>query len=192
MISTGIFGSGSNFGDRFVRSHDDLEALVSNMRGLGLKIVLTQGVFDLVHIGHLEYMEKARSYGNVLIVAVDSDALTKRRKGPDRPVVPEDERLRILTHSRHVDVITLLDSSIQDGLIQKVRPDVLVVSETTKDFPDEVLAVIREFCGEIIKLPPQATTSTSARVRLLTIDGAKKLATIIQDSITEFLHGGAE
>ena len=191
-IDVGIFSHHSNFSERYIPDHDKLEELVSHLKGLGLRIVFTQGVFDLVHLGHFGYLEKARSLGDILIVAVDSDALTKKRKGPERPVVPEDERLRILAHARSVDIVTLINTGIQDGLIQRIRPDVLVVSETTADFSEETLAVVNECVGQIVKLPPQATTSTSARVRMLTIDGAKSLATMIEQAIGKFLRGEME
>jgi len=189
MIDAGIFSHQSNFEGRYIPDHDKLEELVAHLKGLGLRIVFTQGVFDLVHLGHFGYLEKARSFGDILIVAVDSDDLTRRRKGPSRPVVPEDERLRILTHSRSVDIVTLINEGIQDGLIQKIRPDTLVVSETTADFSEDALTIVKTCCGEIVKLPPQATTSTSARVRMLTIDGAKNLAEKIEQLIGKFLRG---
>src|SRR5688572_3071996 len=66
------------------------------------KVVLTQGTYDLVHIGHARYFQKAKSYGDFLIVGVDSDEKVKVRKGPDRPVVPEDERLEMLTYLKPI------------------------------------------------------------------------------------------
>jgi len=190
-IEAGIFSHNSNFSERYVPDHGKLEELISHLKGLGLRIVFTQGVFDLVHLGHLDYLEKARSYGDILVVAVDSDEWTKKRKGPGRPIVPEGERLRILTHARSVDIITLINKGIQHGLIQKIRPDTLVVSETTADFSDETLEIVKGCCGKIIKLPPQGMTSTSARVRMLAIDGAKELASKIEQLIGKFLRGEA-
>ena len=70
--------------------------LVKHCRGLGLKIVLTQGSWDMVHIGHARYLEEAKRHGDFLIVGTDSDKKIRERKGPDRPVVPQDERLNIV------------------------------------------------------------------------------------------------
>ena len=73
------FGPGSNLGKRLINDQDKLKATVESLKTLGMKIVLTQGVYDLIHEGHAAYLEKARSYGDILIVAVDSDELTRIR-----------------------------------------------------------------------------------------------------------------
>jgi rfaE bifunctional protein nucleotidyltransferase chain/domain len=166
-INAGIFGDKTSFDHRYIPDHGKLETSVALWKQLGLKIVLTSGTFDLFHIGHAQYLEKAKELGDVLIVGVDSDARVKKRKGPDRPVVPEGERVLILSHVRHVDVVTLknLDDP-SNHLIKLVRPDILVVSESTKHGLNEVDEKA-QYCGEIILLEPQAITSTSAKLRLI-------------------------
>lgn len=166
-INVGIFGDKTSFDHRYIPDHKKLETSVALWKQLGLKIVLTSGTFDLFHIGHAQYLEKAKELGDVLIVGVDSDARVKKRKGPERPVVPEGERVLILSHVRHVDVVTLknLDDPI-NHLIKLVRPDILIVSESTKHANNEVDEKA-QYCGEIIVLEPQATTSTSAKLRLI-------------------------
>lgn len=168
-INAGIFGDKTSFDHRYISDHDELKISVELWKQLGLKIVLTSGTFDLFHIGHAQYLEKAKELGDVLIVGVDSDARVKKRKGPDRPVVPENERVLILSHVRHVDVVTLknLDDP-SNHLIKLVQPDVLVVSESTKHKEGEVDEKA-EYCGEIVVLEPQATTSTSAKLRMIQI-----------------------
>ncbi len=168
-INAGIFGDKASLEHRYIPDHDRLQESVELWRRLGLKIVLTSGTFDLFHIGHAQYLEKAKELGDVLIVGVDSDARVKKRKGPERPIVPEDERVLILSHVRHVDVITL--KGVDDGsnhLIKLVQPDVLVVSESTNHAEDEVDEK-SQYCGEIVVLEPQAKTSTSAKLRLIQI-----------------------
>jgi rfaE bifunctional protein nucleotidyltransferase chain/domain len=136
---------------------------------LGLKIVLTSGTYDLFHIGHAQFLEKAKELGDILIVGVDSDARVKKRKGPERPIVPENERVLILSHVRHVDVVTLKNvDDPSNHLIKLVRPDVLVVSESTGHKAGEVDEKA-QYCGEIIVMEPQATTSTSAKLRMIQI-----------------------
>src|SRR5690348_2233677 len=103
-ISAGIFGDGTSLNDRYIPDYKELGALVKLWKQLGLKIVLTSGTYDLFHIGHAEYLEAAKKQGDLLIVGVDSDAKVRQRKGPHRPVVNEEERVRILAHLRHVDV----------------------------------------------------------------------------------------
>jgi rfaE bifunctional protein nucleotidyltransferase chain/domain len=150
---------------------------------------LTQGVYDLIHEGHAAYLEAAKAQGDVLIVGVDSDELTRKRKGPERPIVPQEERLKMLVHLRHVDIVTLREAHHDIGyLIRIVRPDVLVVSKSTTDFTFEMAKEYKSFCGAIVSLLPQATTSTSARIRNLTIEGAEKLAQEVSQMTQKFLN----
>lgn len=184
-----ILNSGSHLEERFVPDYKELGEIVEQLRSMGYRIVLTEGVFDLIHEGHALYLEKGRSHGDILIVGVDSDELTKKRKGPDRPIVPQSERVKMLIHLRHVDIVTLREVGHGMGdLIQLVRPDVLIVSESTKDFPRAEMEKYKSVCGEVIILPPQATTSTTARIRNLTIEGANKLAAEITRLTSEFVE----
>lgn len=177
----------ANFESRLVPLKD-LSKTVQVLKKKGLRVVLTQGVYDLIHQGHAAYLEKAKTYGDVLIVGVDSDELTRKRKGPGRPIVPQDERLRMLAHLRHVDFVTLRETHHGIGdLIHTVKPDVLIVSKSTKDFDDDMVRSYSSVCGEIVSLPPQATTSTSARITSLTIEGAHKLAVQIQKLTRDFV-----
>jgi len=170
-ITKGIFGHHSNLEDRFIPDYEKLQNTVNQCKGMGLRVVLTQGVFDLIHEGHATYLERAKALGDLLIVGVDTDELTKKRKGPSRPIVPEEERLNMLVHLRHVDVVTLRHAAHDIGdLIRLVQPDVMVFSKSTEDIPQKDIDVYNSMCGEIVVLPPQATTSTSARIRLITID----------------------
>ena len=174
---------------QFVSDYRNLKKIVDDLKKEGKKIVLTQGVYDLIHEGHALYLKKARSYGDVLIVGVDSDMLTKKRKGPGRPIVPQAERLNMLLHLRHVDIVTLREIKHGiGGLIRLVKPDVLIVSESTKDFPSKDVDEYEKHAKEIIMLPPQATTSTTARIRRLTIEGAENLAKEINKLTQDFLE----
>ena len=166
-INAGIFGDKTSFDHRYIPDHSKLKESVELWKRLGLKIVLTSGTFDLFHIGHAQFLEKAKDLGDVLIVGVDSDQRVKKRKGPDRPVVPENERVLILSHVRHVDVVTLKNvDDVSNHLIKLVCPDVLVISESTKHAGNEVDEKA-QYCGKIVLLEPQATTSTSAKLRLI-------------------------
>ena len=92
--------------------------------------MLTSGSFDLIHLGHVKYLARAKEFGDVLVVGVDSDAKIRRRKGDDRPMVPEDERLEMLAYQRPVDLIYLKDDDEPRwALIKAVAPDVLVLTE---------------------------------------------------------------
>lgn len=183
-----ILEIGTNIEERFVPDYDKLDKIISELRNLNKKIVLTQGVFDLIHEGHALYLEKARSYGDILIVGIDSDEFTRKRKGPNRPIVPQEERIKMLVHLRHVDLVTLREIHHGIGdLIQLVKPDVLITSSSTSDFDEDMKREYNPYCREIVTLPPQATTSTTARIRNITIEGAESLAKEIKNLTDNFL-----
>jgi len=172
-----ILSPGSNLKDRFIPDFGELKRVVEDLKRMGYRIVLTQGVYDMIHEGHARYLEAALSYGDILIVGIDSDELTKQRKGPSRPIVPQKERVNMLAHLRHVSIIAMREANQSMGkLIETVRPDVLVTSTSTSDFGKKEIAIYKKVCGKIVTLPPQASTTTTGRIRLLTIAGAEDFA----------------
>ena len=188
-VTSTVVYNGTNLQNRHKPTFESLKAYVDDARKHGYRIVLTQGVFDLIHEGHARYLEMAKSMGDILIVGVDSDELTKLRKGNSRPIVPEAERIEMHAHLRHVDVIVKREAHHDIGdLIRLVEPDVLVTSLSTKDFTENMAKEYGDYCKEIITLPPQGITSTSARIRQLTIEGAESLAEKISALTAEFLE----
>lgn len=184
-----VFDQGSNIEKRYIGDYKKLDKVITDLKSKGHKIVLTQGVWDLIHEGHAKYLEVARSYGDILVVGADSDALTKQRKGPNRPIVPQGERLNMLVHLRSVDIVTLRNIGEDIGdLIRLVKPDVYVASQTTKDFTKQLVKTYKPYCKKIVILPAQATTTSTARIRNLTIEGAEKLARVIQKNVDDFLE----
>jgi cytidyltransferase-like protein len=129
----------------------------------------------MVHIGHARYLEIAKKHGDVLIVGVDSDEKVRHRKGPDRPVVPQDERLEMLMYLRDVDFAYLKQLGAEKlHLLKIVKPDVFIATAAT--YSKEQLAEVKKYCGEVKVLEPMATTTTSAKIRLLQIGAAKKIS----------------
>lgn len=182
---TNMFSPNPNFNTRFVEDYSELEKKIAACRELGLKIVLTSGSFDLIHIGHARYVEKAKQHGDILVVGVDSDAKIQKRKGPDRPIVEEDERLQMLSHLRGVDLITLKQPDDKKWeLIRIVHPDILIATAETYT-PEEIAELENGYCTRVVVLEPQATTSTSARIRRLNIGGLKELMKPILQEIEE-------
>lgn len=172
-------------------SYDDLSALADQYRKQKKTIVLTQGTFDMLHIGHGRYLHKAKKHGDILLVGVDSDAKVKQRKGPDRPVVPEQERLEMLTYLKSVDHVVLkpVDAPKWD-LIKKVKPDVLIATKET--YSQKSLNELENFCGTVVVLDPMATTSTSAKIRLVQIGAAQKVTTTISKKVITALEEALE
>jgi D-glycero-beta-D-manno-heptose 1-phosphate adenylyltransferase len=192
--TSGVLSSDVNFADRLVPSLEEMTRVVSHLRGLGYRIVLTSGSFDLIHLGHVKYLARAKELGGILVVGVDSDAKIRRRKGDDRPMVPEEERLELLAHQRPVDLIYLKrDEDPQWGLIRAVEPDVLVLTADHSYTPEQ-LAALDAVVGEVVVLERQSSVTTSERIRQMYMNlGDKlgpKLAEILPGLIDETLRRG--
>lgn len=102
------------------------EIFVKEFKARDKKIVFTNGVFDIIHRGHVEYLNEAKSLGDVLIVGMNSDASVKMIKGDKRPIVTEDNRAYVLSNLKAVDAVVIFDEDNPYNLIKKVMPDVLV------------------------------------------------------------------
>ena len=104
----------------------ELDAFVRDARAAGRRIVFTNGVFDILHPGHLRYLQAAKRHGDVLIVGLNSDASVRRNKGPARPINPEAERAEVLLALDCVDAVSVFDEETPADIIRRVQPDVLV------------------------------------------------------------------
>ena len=107
-------------------SRDELVRIRSQWKGAGKKVVFTNGCYDLLHPGHIRLLERARSLGDILILALNSDASVQRLKGPLRPLIAEGERVEVALGVEAVDAVTLFDEDTPRELISVVLPDVLV------------------------------------------------------------------
>lgn len=95
------------------------------LRQAGKSLVFTNGVFDLLHRGHVEYLQKAKDLGDVLAVGVNSDASVHRLKGPERPIVPEEDRALIIATLKPVDYVIIFAEDTPEQLVEAIRPDIL-------------------------------------------------------------------
>ena len=100
--------------------------LVNQWKHQGLSIVFTNGCFDIVHIGHIDYLEKARSSGDKLILGLNTDSSVRRIKGEKRPIVEENARARVIAALEFVDAVVLFDEDTPLRLIETIKPDILV------------------------------------------------------------------
>ena len=132
------------------------------------RVVFTNGVFDLLHPGHVDVLVGARLRGDSLVVGLNSDASVRRLKGPDRPVRSESERAYVLAALETVDAVTLFDQDTPLELVEALRPDVIVKGGDYT--PDTVVGadVVRARGGEVVIIPltpGHSTTSTIQRLR---------------------------
>jgi len=107
-----------------VKSRQELVEIIRGLKGEGRRVVMANGCFDLLHGGHVSYLESAKAAGDVLVVAVNSDKSMKELKGENRPVFPQEERLAILSAIQYVDYLLVFDDRTVDGLLRELRPDV--------------------------------------------------------------------
>src|SRR5688572_17067680 len=109
-----------------ILSIEQMIAERERLRAAGARLVFTNGVFDLLHVGHVRYIAQARTLGDALVVAVNSDRSVRQLKGPERPVFSQDERTEILAALRNVDYVVIFDNVSPRSLISQLLPDVLV------------------------------------------------------------------
>jgi rfaE bifunctional protein nucleotidyltransferase chain/domain len=174
--------------DRVVASLDEMARLVRALKSDGHRIVLTSGSFDLIHLGHVKYLAKAKEFGDVLIVGVDSDAKISRRKGPDRPMVPQAERLELLAHQRPVDFVYLKDDEPRWALIKAVEPDVLVLTEGNS-YGEADRRALEELCGRVAVLERQASVTTSERIRQMYMHLGDRLGPKLAETLPALIEG---
>jgi len=109
-----------------VLNPDEMFGARQRLRAAGKRLVFTNGVFDLLHVGHVRYLAQARALGDALVVAINSDRTVRELKGPDRPIFNQAERAEILAALRCVDYVTVFDDISPRSLIARLLPDVLV------------------------------------------------------------------
>ncbi|MFV2101907.1 D-glycero-beta-D-manno-heptose 1-phosphate adenylyltransferase [Micromonospora sp. LOL_024] len=140
----------------------DLTEIVAEQRRAGRSIVFTNGCFDVLHRGHVRYLEQAQALGDLLVVAVNSDSSVRRLKGPDRPVNPVEDRTALLAALACVDHVVVFEEDSPTALIEAIRPDVYVKGG---DYPPELVPeapLVRRLGGQVRTLGYVADRSTSA------------------------------
>ena len=105
---------------------EDIGTFCEVLRKGGQKVVFTNGCFDILHAGHVTYLEKARSFGDCLVLGLNSDSSVKANKGPSRPINSENDRARVVGALKAVDYVVLFGEQTAEALIAKVKPDVYV------------------------------------------------------------------
>lgn len=147
-----------------VKSLAGVVRAVRKVQAQGGCVVFTNGCFDLLHRGHTRYLERARSLGHALVVAVNSDRSVRALKGPGRPVVPAEQRAEVLAALTAVDFVVIFDELDPARVIRAVRPDVLVKGG---DWPISRIVgadYVRSRGGRVLSLPYDEGASTSALI----------------------------
>jgi D-beta-D-heptose 7-phosphate kinase/D-beta-D-heptose 1-phosphate adenosyltransferase len=152
----------SSAGPGTALTEDACAALVGRLQDEGRRVVFTNGVFDLLHPGHVRYLQAARRQGDALVVAIDSDASVRANKGPDRPVTPEDERAELVAALDCVDAVVICHTESPSGIIRLLQPDVLVKGADWA--ADQVVGrdTVEGRGGVVVSIPVEAGWSTTS------------------------------
>jgi rfaE bifunctional protein nucleotidyltransferase chain/domain len=144
-----------------VLDHDELASRVQDLKAAKKRIVFTNGGFDLLHVGHVRTLRAARELGDVLVVALNSDASIKRNKGPKLPIIPASERAELVAALACVDLVTVFDDPTVDGLLLRLKPHVHAKgTDYTKETVPE-RATVLGYGGEIAITGDPKAHSTS-------------------------------
>jgi D-beta-D-heptose 7-phosphate kinase/D-beta-D-heptose 1-phosphate adenosyltransferase len=142
----------------------EVVSFAAAQRAAGKRIVFTNGVFDLLHPGHVRYLADARALGDVLIVGVNSDRSVRANKGADRPITPEGERAEVLAALASVDAVVVFDEDTPHEIIAGVQPDVLVKGA---DWAADAIVgrdIVEARGGKVVRVPVEQGYSTTAIV----------------------------
>ena len=147
---------------------DEAAAFAAGIQGRGGKVVFTNGVFDLLHPGHIRYLRDARGLGDALIVGLNSDRSVRANKGPERPITPEAERAEILGALDCVDAVAIFDEETPADIIRRIQPDVLVKGADWG--PDNIVGrdTVEARGGRVVRMdlsPGFSTTDLIRRVK---------------------------
>lgn len=147
---------------------EELTKIVSNLKGRGQRIVFTNGCFDILHAGHVSCLQRARDLGDVLIVGLNSDSSTRSIKGPERPIVQQEDRAFILASMECVDYVVIFDSLFPQNIIEIIRPDIHVKGGdySELDLPESKL--VRSYGGDVVileELEGRRTTDLISSIR---------------------------
>lgn len=146
-----------------IKSQNQIAKIIQKLKKSGKKIVFTNGCFDILHIGHIRLLKKAKSLGNILIVGLNSDSSVKEIKGSSRPVITENERAEVLAAVSSVDFIVKFSQSTPHELIKKIMPDILVKGA---DWKSEKI-VGGEFAKKVVRIPLAKDRSTTRIIEKL-------------------------
>ena len=156
-----------------IKSQEGLKRLLKREKADGRSIVFTNGCFDVLHVGHVRYLEEAKSLGDILVVAVNSDRSASTLKGPSRPINAELDRAEMIAALACVDYVTLFDESDPYRIISILKPDVLVKGG---DWTKETTVgrdIVEQEGGRVVIIPYAEGYSTSALIdRILTGRGS--------------------
>ncbi|HXZ37263.1 MAG TPA: D-glycero-beta-D-manno-heptose 1-phosphate adenylyltransferase [Thermodesulfobacteriota bacterium] len=155
-----------------IKNINAIKSIVARLKIRRKKVVFTNGCFDILHVGHIRYLRKARSLGDILVVGLNTDRSVRQIKGEKRPIVPQGERAEVLAALEFVDYVVLFDEPDPFVLIEKVKPTILVKGA---DWPkDKIIGrnVVEKAGGRVVRIPlVRGASSTGVIKKILQVYG---------------------
>jgi len=148
-----------------IKDIKELKEIIGELRERGKRIVFTNGCFDLLHIGHIRYLRKAKTKGDVLIIGLNSDNSVRKIKGKGRPIVPQKERAEILSALEFVDFVVIFEEKTPLKLIRRIKPDVLVKGGDWKGKEIVGEEFVNSYGGRVFILPFTRGRSTTLLIK---------------------------
>lgn len=152
---------------------DKIASFCATLREAGATIVFTNGCFDILHAGHVRYLEQAKSYGDILVLGLNTDASVRENKGPQRPINSERDRAAVVGALRAVDYVVLFGEKTAETIIEKVHPDVYVKGADYEGKPLPEADVVQRWGGRVAFVPMVAGRSTTHVIEKIQ-EGARK------------------
>ena len=148
-----------------LKTLEELLSILQEERKKGKKIVFTNGCFDIIHAGHVDYLERAKKLGDILVVGLNSDDSVKRIKGEKRPINPQEQRAKVLSSLKPVDYVVIFEEDTPEKLIRAIKPDVLVKGG---DWPIEKIVgkeFVESYGGKVLTIPFTYNVSTTEIIK---------------------------
>ena len=150
-----------------IKSLSEIKQIVNMLKAKGKRIVFTNGCFDILHIGHVKYLEEARSLGDILILGLNTDWSVCANKGPLRPLVAEQDRAEVLAALSCIDYIVMFDEFTPERLIEEIVPNILVKGGDYKIDDIKGRECVEDHGGRVVSIPFIPDKSTSNLIKLI-------------------------
>ncbi|MBI5123869.1 MAG: D-glycero-beta-D-manno-heptose 1-phosphate adenylyltransferase [Candidatus Omnitrophica bacterium] len=147
-----------------IKTSASLSKILVRLRAKGKRIVFTNGCFDIIHVGHTDYLSKAKASGDILVVGLNSDSSVKKIKGPGRPINNQADRAKVLASLYFVDYITIFKEATPEALIKELRPDILAKGSDWKIEDIVGSSFVKSYGGKVKRIPFIRGYSTSSLI----------------------------
>jgi len=148
-----------------IKTLEELKQARKSLKDRGKLVVFTNGVFDLMHVGHARLLKKAKSHGDILVVGINSDLSVKQIKGPNRPIIGEADRADLVASLAVVDYVILFSESTPEAIIRELKPDIHVKGGDWGDKPLPEKKIVESYGGKVLMIPSGSDITTTNLIK---------------------------